>query len=90
VDDAALYAEVMGETMTLNGAAVAGIFDAQSEAVGDQGVVTLVPAVTLAATAAPSAAVGQALVRQTVNYTVRRLLRLPPDGAMVRLELVRA
>ncbi len=90
MDDTALYADVMGEAMTLNGSPVQAIFDSQSETVADEGVVTLTPAVTLAASAAPSAAVGQSLVRQAVTYTVRRVLRLPPDGAMLRLELTRA
>ena len=38
----------------------------------------------------PAAAAGQAFVAAGITYTVRQVLRLPPDGAFQRLVLARA
>jgi hypothetical protein len=54
------------------------------------GVLTAQPNVLLATTQAAAAAAGQSLVTGGVTYTVRQLLREPPDGAFTRLVLVRA
>lgn len=89
MEDTAAYLGVFGIAVTLAGAAVTAIVDTAAEIVLDD-VVSISPAAVLAAGDAPSAAAGQALVAGGITYTVRQVLRLPPDGAMLRLVLARA
>lgn len=82
-----------GERITLAGAGLQAIFDTEAtDPLGN--VITAEPSVLLKACDAPAAAVGQAVVRNTttgaVSYTVRQVLQEPPDGALLRLVLVRA
>ena len=88
-DDLNAYLSVFGAAATLAGVAVTAVVDVASELVVDD-VLTTGPAATLLATAAPAAAAGQALVAAGVTYTVRQVARLPPDGALLHLVLVRA
>lgn len=74
---------------TLAGAAVSVIMDTDSEIfVGE--VVTQGPSALLASVQAAAAAPGQTLVVYSATYTVRQVLREPPDGALTRLVLARA
>lgn len=91
--DIAPHLAAFGERLTLAGAPVCAIFD--TEAVDPLGnVITAEPSVLLKAADAPSAAVGQTVVRRTtagsVSYAVRQVLQEPPDGALLRLVLARA
>jgi hypothetical protein len=89
LDDTAAYISVFGVAATLAGGAVTAVVDTAAETVLDD-VITVSPAATLRAVDAPAAAAGQALVADGITYTVRQVLRMPPDGAMLRLVLARA
>lgn len=89
IDDTALYASVFGGTCTLAGQTVTAIFDIAAELVIDD-VITTSHAALLRTADAASAAAGQSLVADGVTYTVRQVMRLPPDGAIQRLVLARA
>ena len=89
LDDTAAYISAFGIAATLAGAAVTAVVDTAAETVLDD-VITVSPAATLRAVDAPAAAAGQALVADGITYTVRQVLRMPPDGAMLRLVLARA
>ena len=73
---------------TLNAAAVVAIIDTESFIEVD-GVMTQRPSALLPTSSAPSAAPGQAFVAGAVTYTVRQVLREPPDGVVTRLVLAR-
>lgn len=88
-DDTALYLDAFGSSVTLAGASVSAVFDQAAELVLDD-VVTQAPAATVRAVDAPAAAAGQSFVVDAVTYSVRQVLRLPPDGAFLRLVLARA
>jgi hypothetical protein len=87
-DDTALYRDVFGVAATLASNALVAVFDSAAEIVIDD-VITQAPAATVRAVDAPAAASGQAFVVDAVSYTVRQVLRLPPDGAWLRLVLAR-
>jgi hypothetical protein len=89
LDDTAAYLTVFGIAATLAGAAVTAIVDAAAEIVVDD-VISISPAATVRSADAPAAAAGQPLVADGITYTVRQVLRMPPDGAMLRLVLARA
>lgn len=89
LDDTAAYLSVFGIAATLAGAAVTAIVDTAAELVLDD-VVSISPVAFVSAADAPGAAAGQALVADGVAYSVRQVLRMPPDGVMVRLILARA
>lgn len=74
---------------TLAGVAVSGIIDAQDFDDGP-GVITRGTSYLLKPTTAVTPAPGQSLVAGGVTYTVRQVLREPPDGALTRLILARA
>jgi hypothetical protein len=73
---------------TLNGSTVQAIVDTSSFVELD-GVLTQGPSAQLTTAQSASAAPGQAFVASAVNYTVRQVLREPPDGALTRLVLAR-
>ena len=78
-----------GQAATLAGADVTAIVDTQTiEDVA--GALTQAPSALLTAAAAASAAAGQAFVAGGVTYTVRQVLKEPPDGAFARLVLARS
>jgi hypothetical protein len=85
---AAFFAD-FADVCTLAGVSGRAIFDEASEEVGDDGLVTVSPSATVPATTWPAAAVGQTFVRGSASYRVRRVRKEPPDGAIVRLVLVR-
>lgn len=76
-------------TATLEGATVQAIVDAESVIEVD-GLVTQAPSALLTTAQAGSAEPGDAFVALGTTYSVRRVLREPPDGAMTRLVLARA
>lgn len=73
---------------TLAGVAVSGILDAEDFDEGP-GVITRRTSYLLEPGAAVTPAQGQTLVSAGVTYTVRQVLREPPDGALTRLVLAR-
>lgn len=77
-----------GQAGTLAGSAVTVMLD--TDTVDADGVLTQQPSVLMTSAQAASAAAGQTLVTGGVTYTVRQVLREPPDGAFTRLILVRA
>lgn len=92
MDDAALFDPVVGFGMpaTLAGMSLQAIVDTQSADLFDSDLVTQQPSALVVAGDAPAAAPGQAFVADGVTYTVRRVLQLPPDGALTRLVLARS
>lgn len=88
-DDPGLYMDVFGTSATLAGAALVAMVDTAAELVIDD-VVTQSPVAMLRSADAPAAAAGQSFVADGVAYTVRQVLREPPDGAFVRLVLARS
>ena len=74
---------------TLAGVAVSGILDAEDYDEGP-GVITRRTSFLLKPGAAVTPAQGQALVSAGITYSVRQVLREPPDGALTRLVLARA
>ena len=72
---------------TLEGAAKTVIFDTSS--VDEFGTVTQAPSVLMTATDAFGATQGQTMLINFVSYVVRSVNAQPPDGALVRLDLVR-
>lgn len=79
-----------GQSATLAGSSVTCIFDKSTAPVFVGDSLTLEPSALLSASDASSAAAGQTFVTGSVTYTVRQVLEEPPDGALVRLVLVRA
>ena len=75
-------------TATLNGVTVGGIFDVETLDEGF-GVVTQRASFLLDPTTNPVASVGYTFVHDGVTYSVRQVLREPPDGVLKRLILVR-
>lgn len=88
MDNPADYLAVFGAAATLAGSAITAIVDVAAEVVVDD-VVTLQPVAIVVAADAPAAAAGQALVAAGASYTVRQVLKQPPDGALLRLVLAR-
>lgn len=75
---------------TLQGVAVTVILDAATRDEFGGELLTVAPSVLLTRAAAASAAVGQTLVIASTTYTVRAVRDESPDGALRRLDLVRA
>ena len=73
---------------TVNGVAVSGILDIEDFDEGP-GAITQRTSVLLKPTTAVTPVVGHAAVFGGVTYTVRQILREPPDGALTRLVLSR-
>lgn len=80
------FFSVFGIAATLAGSAVQAIVDDATDSFeGDVNVNA--PSALVLASAAPAAAPGQSFVASAVTYTVRQVLKLPPDGAVLRLVL---
>lgn len=88
-DDCTVYMDVFGGPATLAGSQVTAIVDTASLLELD-GVITQGPSAVLLAAVAPAAAPGQSFVASAIAYVVRQVLRLPPDGALLRLVLARS
>lgn len=91
-EDTSIYVDPalgFAETVTLGGLSKNGLFDTATELL-QADVVSTAPTFTGQTSALASAAAGQTLVRNTISYTVRQVLQLPPDGAMTQLVLARA
>jgi hypothetical protein len=89
LDDTALYLDAFGASATLAGAPLVAVVDTAAEIVLDD-VITQAPAATVRTADAASAAAGQAFVADGITYSVRQVLRMPPDGAFQRLVLARS
>lgn len=89
VEDLAPFFTDFAVAGILAGVAVSVIIDAQDFDDGP-GVITRGTNCLLKPVAAVTPAVGQTLVTGGVTYTVRQVLREPPDGALTRLILARA
>jgi len=90
VEDLSLFMGTAGfaETVTVQGTATAAVFDTASDlAFGD--VIGAAPTLLLPASAVPAVAEGGACTVRGAGYRVRQVLAEPPDGAFVRLVLVR-
>lgn len=74
---------------TVNGVAVRGILDLETFDEGIGSVITQRTSYLLEPTTAVTPAEGHAAVIDGTTYTVRQVLREPPDGALKRLVLAR-
>lgn len=86
-EDLAAYFDVTNgdaETITVQGQAVAAIFDTSTELVMGE---VLVQAPTALLPATVVAAEGGLVTARAVSYVIRQVLNLPPDGALRRLVL---
>lgn len=90
VEDLSVFLADFGQSCTLAGAAVTAIVDFDIQPDPDTGVLTQQQLARLPTTSASSAAAGQAFVAGGVTYTVRQVLKEPPDGAFTLLVLARA
>lgn len=88
VEDLTAYFAQFGQAATLAGAPLRCILD--SETVLDFDTNTQSPTALVKTSDTGSAAAGQAFVSAAISYTVRQVLRQPPDGALTRLVLARA
>lgn len=83
-----LFFADFGVDATLAGSPVRAIVDTET-ALELDGVLAQRPTALVKSTDAASAAAGQAFVASAVTYSVRQVLREPPDGALTRLVLSR-
>ena len=87
VEDLTIFFADFGEAVTVQGAAVVGIFNSASELqLGDM--LTAAPSLELPATV--TAAEGGAVVVRGVSYVIRQVVDQPPDGVLRLLVLARA
>lgn len=77
-----------GEAATLNGVAVRGMVNVDS--FDDLDTIAQRTDFILRPGAAVTPAVGQSMVLRSVSYTVRQVLKEPPDGVLQRLVLARS
>lgn len=87
-DLAPFFADFFAVDATLAGSPVRAIVDTQT--IDEFGALTQNPSALLKSSDSGAAAAGQAFVASAVNYSVRQVLREPPDGALTRLVLARA
>ena len=83
------YFADFGIPATLAGVAVTGMLDMETIDEGP-GALTQRTSFLLQPTTAVAPAQGQSLVAQSTTYTVRQVLKEPPDGALTRLVVTRA
>ena len=88
VEDLSPFFADFAVTATLDGSSVLAIVDTHTELELD-GLLTQAPTARVKSSDATSAAAGQAFVASSVTYTVRQVLKEPPDGALTRLVLAR-
>lgn len=88
-DDCTVYMDVFGNPATLAGSPLTAMVDTASLLELD-GIITQAPSAVVLATEAPAAAAGQTFVAAAVDYVVRQVLKMPPDGMLLRLVLARA
>ena len=87
-EDLSPYFADFGEAATLAGVAVRGLVNVES--FDDLDSVAQRTDFLLQPTTAVAAAAGQTMVLRGVTYTVRQVLKEPPDGVLQRLVLARA
>lgn len=88
VEDFDCYFDAWGVDATLAGIAVRGVFDTQTA--GEYEVASEGPTFIVKPTTEVGPSVGQQLLLDGITYSVRQVLKVPPDGALLRLVLVRA
>lgn len=88
VEDLTPFLADFGVDATLAGSPVRAIVDTETDLVLD-GVETQRPTALLKTSDATATTPGAAFVASAVTYTVRQVLREPPDGVMTRLVLSR-
>lgn len=89
VDDTAEFFSVFGIDATLAGAPLRAIVDVVTDSF-DGDMLANAPTALVPAADAPAAAAGQSFVAAAASYIVRQVLKLPPDGAVLRLVLATA
>jgi hypothetical protein len=89
VEDLSVFFADFAVDATLNASALPAIVDNDSLLELD-GIVTQLPSALVKTSDAASAVPGQAFVASSVTYTVRQVLKEPPDGALTRLVLARS
>lgn len=89
VEDLSVFFADFAVDATLNASALRAIVDKETQLELD-GVLTLQPTALVKTSDAAAAAAGQAFVAGSVTYSVRQVLKEPPDGALTRLVLARA
>lgn len=88
-EDLSVFLADFGQACTLAGAAVVAVVDQQVLPDVDTGVLTEQTAARMPSADVPTAAAGQAFVAGGTTYTVRQVLKEPPDGAFTLLVLAR-
>lgn len=87
-EDLTVFLADFGVDATLAGESLRAIVDTSSTVEVD-GVVTQQPTALIVTSHAPAAAPAQAFVASAVTYSVRQVLREPPDGVFTTLVLAR-
>jgi hypothetical protein len=87
-EDLSPFLADFGVDATLAGSPVRAIVDTDSVLELD-GLITQRPSALLKTAQAAAAAPGQSFVATSVTYSVRQVLREPPDGVFTRLVLTR-
>ncbi len=82
------FFSVFGLSATLAGSPVTAIVDDVTDSF-DADLLAGAPSARVLASDAPAAAAGQAFVAEAITYTVRQVLKLPPDGKQLRLVLAK-
>lgn len=85
-DELASTLAALGETFSLDGRPVSGLFNVAGEVVLEGVLTTGTTAVVLAA---ENAQRGQQVVRDGVTYLIKQVLPRAPDGALVQLVLAK-
>lgn len=81
------FTQVFGQSCTLAGAPLQAIVDAATDVFGGD-VLSDAPSALVLAADAPAAAQGQTFVAaDATTYAVRQVIKVPPDGAVLRLVL---
>lgn len=89
-EDLSVFLADFGQACLLAGASVTAVVDMQVQVNAETGVLTQQQVARVPTATAPAAAAGQAFVAAGVTYTVRQVLKEPPDGAFTLLVLARA
>lgn len=88
-EDLSVFLADFSQACLLAGASVQAVLDVQLLEDAETGVITQQQTARAPTSAVPSAAAGQAFVSAGVTYTVRQVLKEPPDGAFTLLVLAR-
>jgi hypothetical protein len=84
----AQFFSAFGVAATLAGSPITAIVDDLTDSF-DADLLAGAPSARVLAADAPAAAAGQAFAAEAITYTVRQVLKLPPDGKQLRLVLAK-